>query len=803
MTEFDIRMRSYFFRLVVFVAFAILGIRLVDLQYVQGEYYAERADQNRFRVSQVAASRGIVYDRNGELLVRNRASYKVQIIPSYLPDDTTEEALIFARLSELLDLPVTTDIESLAGYNNGHFHAITHHQYNRQLDQQIINPRSRRYINSPKGIRDAVEAERYRAPFRPIDIAEDVDPIIIAKIEEERLSLPGVFIDIEPIRDYLYGEELGPVLGYTGPIPAEQLADYEADGYELTDRIGLAGLEYTYEDMLRGAKGFEEIEVDATGQKIRTIQSLEEAIPGHNLKLTIDIELQQVMQEALQEMMTEVESNQGAAVAMNPKTGEILGMVSLPTYDNNTFSRGITARELALLSEDPWTPLINHAIAGFYPPGSTFKIVPAAGALQERTVYSDTIFIDEGTLYLPNQFAPENRNLDQPFFCWLRSGHQEVNAVLALAYSCNVYYYQIGGGYFPTEYEGLGLDRLGSYARMFGYGEASGIDLPAEGDGLIPDARWKRLNHAERWLTGDTYNMSVGQGFVLATPLQVLNSFAAIANNGTLYRPFIVKEVVDAENNSIFTREPEAIRQLDIDPQFMRLIQQGLRLVIEEEAGTAHDDFDVPGVIASGKTGTAEYCDEYPECIDRNGRVRTKHAWFASYAPSFDPEIVTVVFVYGGDEGSQTAVPVTNSILRHYFGIDGSAEDDETDSNESEQTSPITPTFKARFLSSDGWFQSDGSIHDAASLTGFVFDENGAGLANVSLSIVANGEIVAQIISGETGQFDYNAMSDTIAQQWEIHLTNYPVEAPLQFNITNGLRYLIEFEQLPNNAVTG
>ncbi|MDM8529086.1 hypothetical protein QUF58_12880 [Anaerolineales bacterium HSG24] len=271
MTEFQIQLRSYLFRVGVLFAFAILVAQLYNLQIVQGEAYTELADANRFRLSQVPASRGIIYDKNGDLLVRNRASYNVLIIPSYLPDDATAEAKIFARLSELLNLPVTTKLEPSAGYNNGHFHAITHHQYNRQLNQQSINPRSRRYINAPRGIRDEVDEKRFYAPFRPITVAEDVDPIIISKLEEERLDLPGVIIEIEPIREYIYGDLLGPILGYTGPIPQEQFEQYEADGYELVDTIGLSGLEYQYEDSLRGTKGLENIEIDATGQKITCV----------------------------------------------------------------------------------------------------------------------------------------------------------------------------------------------------------------------------------------------------------------------------------------------------------------------------------------------------------------------------------------------------------------------------------------------------------------------------------------------------------------------------------------------------
>jgi penicillin-binding protein 2 len=508
--------------------------------------------------------------------------------------------------------------------------------------------------------------------------------------------------------------------------------------------------------------------------------------------LTIDVGLQEATTKALQEEMDLVNSKQGVAIAMNPQTGEVLAMVSLPSYDNNIFARGITARELSLLSEDPWTPMVNHTIAGLYPPGSTFKIIPAAGALQERTVQPDTIFVDEGTLYLPNQFEPDNLDLAQPFYCWLRTGHGPVTMVSALAFSCDVYFYQVGGGYYPAEYEGLGLERLGKYAEMFGLGQPTGIDLPGEVKGLVPNQKWKRLNYAETWLTGDTYNMSIGQGFVLATPLQMVNAYAAIANGGTLYRPYLVKEILDADDNVVKVNEPQVIRKLNVDPQFIGLIREGLRDVIAWEAGTAHDQFDVPGVVASGKTGTAEFCDRYPQCLDRDGRVKTSHAWFASYAPSDNPQIVTVVFVYGGGEGSEVAVPVTNKILRYFFNIKD--EEEEATSEETEQpVATIQPgtTFTTRLLGTDSWSS------EKASISGFVLDSAGQGVSNILIDVMANDQVIAQVISGETGQFDYTELDPTQAATWQVRLPDYPGAPPLQLEIAGGLRYLVEFRAEP------
>jgi penicillin-binding protein 2 len=348
----------------------------------------------------------------------------------------------------------------------------------------------------------------------------------------------------------------------------------------------------------------------------------------------------------------------------------------------------------------------------------------------------------------------------------------------------------VGGGYYPAEYEGLGLERMGKYAEMFGLGSPTGVDLPGEARGLVPNQKWKRLNYAETWLTGDTYNMSIGQGFVLATPLQMLNAFAAIANNGVLYKPHLVKEILDADDKVVQVIEPEKIRQLEVEPQFIQLVQEGLRDVIAWEAGTAYDEFDVPGIIASGKTGTAEYCDRYPQCLDRDGRVKTSHAWFASYAPSNDPEIVTIVFVYGGGEGSLVAIPVTNKILRHYFKV----EDEETQPEEAPETEESVPsfqpetTFTARLLGADSWGG------EGANISGFVLDATGKGVADISIDLLVNSEVMTQTISGQSGQFDFTLPDPTATRAWQVRLSNYADTLPLQLDVAKGTRYLVEFE---------
>jgi penicillin-binding protein 2 len=391
---------------------------------------------------------------------------------------------------------------------------------------------------------------------------------------------------------------------------------------------------------------------------------------GHNLILTIDLDLQQFTEEALRQGMEKAESafgevsrvESGVAIAMNPQTGEILSFVSLPSYDNNLFASGISQEDWAQLIEDPGKPLVNHAISGQYPPGSTFKIVPAAAALEEGVVNRRTTLKSEGTLWLPNKYFPDDPELAQQFYCWIHKydrGHGPLNIVQAIAHSCDIFFYQITGGL--EEFQGLGLERLSEYAHSFGLGQPTGIDLPGEARGLVPTKKWKRLNYSESWATGDTYNVAIGQGFILVTPLQLLNATTVVANGGTLYRPQIVYQVTDADGQVIRPFTPEVLGQVPVSQENLALVREGLRAAVEWGTGWGAN---LEGVAVAGKTGTAEY----PGPRDDEGHLPT-HAWFTAFAPAEEPEIALVVFVAGGGDGTATAVPIAADILRYYFDI--------------------------------------------------------------------------------------------------------------------------------------
>jgi penicillin-binding protein 2 len=651
-----IKSRLALYRAIIILAFLALIVQLWRLQTVQGDYYREAADVNRFRLEQNPAPRGVIYDRRGHLLARNMPQITVSIIPAYLPEDEEERRAMLFELADLIEMPMTSPPPS-------------------RTPRGRVLPEMEEAGEPEPGILDILE-EAQQAPYRPTPLKSGISRQVALILEEEHLDWPGVLVQTEAVREYIYGPLTSHLLGYIGPIPEEQAQAYEEQGYDPNRHlVGLTGVEYTFEQELRGQDGHKLVEVDVAGREVQTVGESEAVVPGHNLRLTLDLDLQRAVEEILTQHLKNLYKKQGVAVAINPQTGEILAMVSLPTYDNNEFTGGISPEILQALQEDPNRPLVNHAISGQFPPGSTYKIIVATGALEEEVITTETRLYCGGILWLPNRFYPEDPSLAQPFYCWIHhdyhGSHGSMGVVAALGQSCDIFFYQAGGGYRDS-FAGLGEERIGYYAELFGMGARTGIDLPGEAPGLVPTARWKRVNYSESWVTGDTYNMAIGQGFVLATPLQVLNSAATIANGGTVYRPQIVREILDGEGNIIQAFAPDVIRQLPVSQENINTVRQGMRAAVAGAGATAWA-IDVPGVAVAGKTGTAEFfIDRNKDGIpdrDREGNMPT-HAWFTAFAPYQDPEIALVVFVFGGGEGSGTAVPIANDILNYYFSRD-------------------------------------------------------------------------------------------------------------------------------------
>ncbi|MCC9078307.1 penicillin-binding protein 2 [Litorilinea aerophila] len=697
------------FRLGLILAFLIMVARLYRLQIVEGQDFRQRADDNRFELVELPAPRGVIYDRTGTILARNRPSFEVAVVPEDLPFDDPEtpedeEGLEIVKILQLLradtDEDVALRIAELMFLRLGRADfAETVGEAGVKLNyitvpgpvqlvtpedggppQEVAVPVLVPDISQPLPmpglvalVKRVVALSGQGSASRPVPILDLVDRIRAVELAEESYRIPSVRIHEVPVRDYVYGPYMSHVLGFMGPIPAAAAEDYRARGYtNPNEKVGLNGLEYSYQQELRGIPGYRNVEVDILGREVRTVGQVLEPVPGSNLILNIDLRLQQVMYDTLQAKLEEKNTPWGVAIAMNPMNGAILGMVSLPSYDNNVFAERINEDYLAL-QNDEHRPLINYAIGGLYPPGSTFKLVTATAALAEGIITPQTTIVDSGPIYLPNRFFPDDPSQAQEFVSWNHARgivHGPLNVVQAMALSNDIFFYYLGGGYPPAQFVGLGQRRLAEWTELFGYGDPTGIDIPGEVGAPVPNDRWKRQLYAESWTTGDSYNMAIGQGYLLATPLQVLVSTAAVANGGTIYRPQIVYQIVDAKGGLQRDFTPQVVRQLPVPPGTIEFVQQGMWAAVNAPGGTAYAAKLDNDITVAGKTGTAEFCEYIPEendCRrDDKGHLPT-HAWFVAYAPYEAPEIALVVFIYDGGEGSEAAVPVARQILEAYF----------------------------------------------------------------------------------------------------------------------------------------
>ena len=693
-TKLPARGRLLILQALIVVVVAVLIGRLWQLQMIAGERYRLLSDRNRLRDVDVAAARGVIYDRDGQILARNRPSFSVVLIPGDLPQDKEGDpqgaaaAAVVDRLLEILnrpapEQPAATEPTPDADPNEpGATATPSPPNKTSAAPTPALVIRERNAWVMPRNEIDTkiLEGELGGA-YRPVTVARYIQEATAFLLAEDAVNLPGVQLVLEPIRDYPSGALTSHIVGYMGHIPADQLAQYEDQGYRQDEQVGLAGLETSFEDALRGKPSRQTIEVDVHGRRVRTVGEPDPAQPGHNLVLSLDLDLQRAATEALQEALDNSEgfkkSAEGVAIAMDPRNGKILALVSLPSYDNNLFAKGITTEAWNALTSDPNLPLFNRAISGQYPPGSIFKTIVAAGGLQEGTITARSRLGDgfdgsnDGVIWLPNEYFPWDRSMAQPFVSWnakLGFGHGMITVRDALAVSDDIFFYELGGGY-PDRYVGLGSKGIGDYARAFGLDAVTGIDVPGEASGHVPDSKWKRHTYAENWLTGDTYNMSIGQGYLLTTPLQMTSATAAVANRGSLWKPQIVDHITDDKGNIVQPYQPKLLREVPVDPKDLDVVREGMFGAVNWPNGTAAR-VRVPGVVVAGKTGTAEFArdedkDGEPD-RDEKDNLPT-HAWFTSFAPYNDPEIVVTVFVANGGEGSAVAAPVATKILQAYF----------------------------------------------------------------------------------------------------------------------------------------
>ncbi len=536
--------RLTLFQAVVFFSLFLLVMRLYDLQFTQHEEWLLQAEENRLQLQPIAASRGVIYDRYGQQLALNVPAFNVTIIPASIPGDDEAALEVYNRLSAMINVPATRAAADAAGRFN-----------ERSLEGMV---------QEGAGIE----------PYRPVVVAQDIPRQTAMRILEEQELLPGVGIEVASVREYPAGESTSQAIGYLGPIPEAEAQALIEQGYNPAfDRIGYAGVEFFLQDELAGRRGSRLREVDVAGLPLRVVQQ-EDPIAGRNVTLTLDLELQQAAQEALIRRINlvnagagKIVTQSGVVIVMNPRTGEVLAMVSWPTYDDQRFARSIDGNYYLGLEADPLLPLINHAIQSLYPAGSVWKIITAAGVLEEGVIAPDALLNDPGHLVLPNRYAPNDPAASQTFVCWLRSGHGQLGMRGAIAQSCDVYFYQVGGGNPEVSPEvlrpgGLGIDDLFRYATAFGIGSELGVELPGEAAGRMPDRDWKRRTYGENWSTGDTYNAAFGQGYVTVTPLQLISAVAAVANGGTVYQPTIVRNFLDGEGNVVEGFTPHINRTL-------------------------------------------------------------------------------------------------------------------------------------------------------------------------------------------------------------------------------------------------
>ena len=439
------------------------------------------------------------------------------------------------------------------------------------------------------------------------------------------------------------------MIGYTSVISEDELKQKEEEHYEPNDFIGKYGLELSYEEFLRGVNGRQQVEVDAKGREIRAIGTVD-PIPGSTLKLSIDNELQQQIYKSFKKIGNSVK---GAAVALNPKTGEVLALLSVPGFDNNLFAHGISSVDYQKLTSDRNLPLFNRAIAGTYPPGSTVKPMVGLAALEYNIVNPSTLINDKGVLVIPNQFDPA---ISYNFYGWKRDGLGLVNVKSAIAKSSDIYFYTVTGGHPSSSVEGMGPERLADFYRRFNLGKVTGIDLLGEKAGLVADPAWKAEYFKgdkilSKWYLGDTYHIGIGQGDMLTTPLQVSLWTAAIANNGVGYKPYIVKEIIDSKGKSVYSPSLEKIISNIGSEENIETVQAGMRQTILD--GSARQ-LQSLSISSAGKTGTSQF--------DGSDPSRT-HAWYTSYAPYEDPQIVITILVEAGGEGNAAAVPIAGEAL--------------------------------------------------------------------------------------------------------------------------------------------
>jgi penicillin-binding protein 2 len=586
--------KTALFRFFLFLILLLLFLylRTFQLQIIQAKDFQIKSEKNKFLISKIKAERGVIYDQNFKQLVFNKPSFDLILKKSGLPKDEKEKEKILKEVASILKV----DFEKIK--------------------------------------------EKMNSQEEEIKIAENLDHKALIVLETKIDELSGFEIEKKIQREYLDGETISHLIGYSGKTNLE----------------GKEGIEKSYDQVLRESPGKILIERDAKG-RVLSQKIVELPKPGKSLVLWLDFDLQKKIKEEMEKKIKEVGAKGGAAVAIDPKTGGVLALVSLPSFDNNLFSKGISQKDWEKLQKDPRNPLLNRATSGQYLFGSTVKPFIALAALQEKIISPNKKIDCQGKIEIPHRYNPE---IIYEFKDWTVHGLTDIRK--AIAESCNVFFYTIGGGY--KDQEGLGPSKIKKYLETFGFGKSvdSDFSIPSFATGLIGDPEWKKEKFGESWWDGDTYNMSIGQGYILTTPLQVARAYAAIANGGKLLKPRFVKEIVDEEKNVVETIQPEVEKEIQADPKNLQIVKEGMRWAVTGQNSphaSAVALSDLP-VAAAAKTGTAQ--------VSRKDCKDCYTIWISVFAPYEDPKIVlTIMLEDVKGRLSQVVVPVAKEVLNWYF----------------------------------------------------------------------------------------------------------------------------------------
>jgi penicillin-binding protein 2 len=585
------RGRRTFTRIAVIVLclFGLIFLRLWFLQLVQGNEMQERSEHNRIRLQDLPPWRGMILDRNGQVLVANRASYELVVVL----EDVENIPLLADRLAHLLRLDP------------------------QQLTAQLENGK--------------------KAGLHQVRIRTDLSWDELARMETFQPELPGVFIQIQPKREYIYKNLACHDLGYLGEVSENQLKSGKFSNYKMGDYLGKYGVEQAWEKYLRGRRGYRRIEVDAYGRELGELDSVFPTL-GDNVYLTLDTRMQQEAEACL-------EGREGAIVALDPRDGKILAMASSPTFSPEAFERGLNPQEWQRIIHDKTHPLENRTLTGQYPPGSTFKIVMAVAGLEEKVITPHTVFYCNGTMPFGNHV----------FHCWKKGGHGAVDLHQALVQSCDIYFYNVGLR--------LGIDRIAKWSRRFGLGAPTGLHLGKEMPGLVASTAWKKARFHHPWQRGETLSVAIGQGYNLVTPIQMARVVAAIANGGIIYRPYLVEKVESPAGEILYQAKPQVESRLGASPATLEAVRQALLGVVNEPRGTGHAA-RLPNIQVAGKTGTAQVVALDPDRPKRKKDwQREDHAWFVAYAPAADPRVAVAVLVEHGGHGGSQAAPLAKRVI--------------------------------------------------------------------------------------------------------------------------------------------